>query len=127
MRLALDANRYADLTRGHRAVVQLLERAAQIFVPFVVLAELRAGFALGTHRNENEQTLDRFLGKAGVSLLWPDEGTIRCYADVFSELRRAGRPIPSNDLWIAALCIQHGVPLYTRDRHFDHIERLARL
>lgn len=127
MRLAIDANRYADLARGDPDVVRTLERAYEIWVPFVTAAELRAGFVLGSRSGENERRFALFLSKPGVFVLWADEGTTHVYADVFGALKRLGRPIRTNDLWIAALCIQHGLPLYTRDRHFDSVERLARL
>lgn len=127
MRLAIDANRYSDLARGDAAVVRMIERAEEVCIPFVVLGELRAGFALGAHAAENHRRLARFLSKPGVSVLWADEGTTHVYADVFASLRRAGRPIPTSDLCIAALCIQHGLPLYTRDRHFEWVDRLARI
>jgi len=56
-----------------------------------------------------------------------DESTTRCYADISLELRQAGRPIPTNDIWIAALCRQHELPLLSRDRHFDTLSGIQRL
>jgi tRNA(fMet)-specific endonuclease VapC len=126
MRLALDTNRYSDMCRGTAEVVELVERADAVFLPFVVVAELRAGFALGTRSAENEQVLRRFLMKPGVGLLFADEQTLHHYAVVFRQLRRQGTPIPTNDLWIGALVLQHELVLCDRDRHFDHLPQIIR-
>lgn len=125
MRLALDTNRYADLARGDAAVVMLVERAEEVLLPFIVLAELRAGFSVGTRGAENERVLRRFLMKRGVTLLFADEQTIEHYVSVFRQCRRQGTPIPTNDLWIAALVLQHGLVLCARDRHFDHLPQIV--
>ena len=126
MRLALDTNRYVDFARGDDAVVELLEHADEILLPLVVLAELRAGFAVGTRGARNEGALRRFLLRAGASLLVPDEQTTHHYAALFRQLRQQGTPIPTNDLWIAALVIQHGLVLCSRDAHFDHLPQILR-
>jgi tRNA(fMet)-specific endonuclease VapC len=125
MRLALDTNRYTDLCRDVVAVVTLVESAEVVLLPFIVLAELRAGFSLGTRTAVNERALRRFLMKPGVSVLFADERTIQHYVAVFRQLRRQGTPIPTNDLWIAALVLQHDLVLCARDRHFDHLPQLV--
>lgn len=124
MRLALDTNRYRDLCRGESDVVCAVEVATEVFLPFVVLAELRAGFAVGRRGRENERVLDAFLRKPGVRRLFADEGTTRHYAGIYRQLRQQGTPIPTNDIWIAALVIQHDLLLESRDRHFEHIPQL---
>lgn len=126
MRLTLDTNRYRDLCDGDEAVVQTIEQAETVTVPFVVLAELRAGFAVGSRGRENERILQRFLSKPGVDVLFATEGTTRAYADLYRQLRTQGTPIPTNDLWIAALVIEHGTVLYSRDEHFRHLPQLSR-
>lgn len=127
MRLALDTNRYVDLCRGVRETVRLVTTSEAVFLPFVVLAELRAGFALGSRSAENERVLRRFLLKEGVRVLFPDEQTTHHYASAFRQLRRQGTPIPTNDLWIAALVLQHDLALHARDRHFDQLPQIVRL
>lgn len=127
MRLALDSNRYTDFARGEPDVVAALETAEAILVPFVVLAELRAGFSLGRRGAQNEGTLRRFLGRPGVDVLFADEQTTHHYAALYRQLRRQGTPIPTNDLWIAALVLQHDLTLYDRDRHFDALPQLVRV
>jgi predicted nucleic acid-binding protein len=125
MRLLLDTNRYTDFVRGETAAVQTIQAATKIFLPFVSLAELRAGFACGKRARENEATLTRILQRATVSALYADAGTTHHYAAIYLQLRRQGTPIPTNDIWIAALAVQHELVLFSRDPHFQHIPQLA--
>ncbi len=124
MKVALDSNRYTDLCQGDLAVAQLLEEAAEVFLPFAVLTELRAGFAAGSRGRENEEVLQRFLRKPGIEVLYPGDTTTRTYARLYRQLRRQGTPIPINDLWIAALVVEHNLVLCSRDRHFDHLPQI---
>ena len=126
MRLALDTNAYVDLCKGVDETVRLVETADSVSLPFVVVAELRAGFAMGRKSSENERTLRRFLLVDGVGVLYPDEQTSHHYASAFRQLRHQGTPIPTNDLWIAALVLQHNLVLHSRDRHFDHLPQIVR-
>lgn len=125
MRLALDTNSYSDLCRGVPQIVGRCESAESIFLPLVVVGELRAGFAEGQHGTENERVLQQFLIQPGVDILLPDEETTFHYGAVYRQLRSQGTPIPTNDMWIAALVLQHGLVLLHRDRHFDHLAQLA--
>ncbi len=127
MRLALDTHRYVDLCRGVEETVDLVGTADVVFLPFAVVAELRAGFALGRRTAENERVLRRFLQKDGVDVLYPDDQTTLFYATVYRQLRRQGTPIPTNDLWIAALVLQHNLVLHARDRHFESVSQIARV
>lgn len=127
MKLALDTNRYVDFARGEPAVVSALESAEEIFIPLIVLGELRAGFAMGSRAAANEGGLRRLLLRPGVEVLCPDEQTTHHYAAVYRQLRQQGTPIPTNDMWIAALVLQHGLVLFARDEHFDHLPQLPRL
>ncbi len=124
MRLALDTNRYVDLCKGLEPTVGLVATAGEVVLPFVVVAELRAGFALGKRNAENERILRRFLAKPGVGILYADERTTHHYAALFRQLRRQGTPIPINDVWIAALVLQHGLTLHHRDRHFHSVPQI---
>ena len=127
MRIALDTNRYVDLCKGAAATVSLLEGADAVLLPFMVLAELRAGFAHGRRQAENEGTLRRFLLKDGVRVLFADDQTTHHYASVFRQLRKQGTPIPTNDMWLASLVLQHNLVLHSRDQHFDHLPQLVRM
>jgi tRNA(fMet)-specific endonuclease VapC len=127
VRLALDTNRYVDLCKGAEATVRLVSTAQAVFLPFVVVAELRAGFVLGKRTAENERVLRRFLLKPDVAVLFADEQTTHHYAAAYRQLRVQGTPIPTSDLWIAALVLQHNLQLHDRDRHFDHLPQIVRV
>lgn len=127
MRIALDTNRYVDLCRGVEETARLVATAEAVLLPFVVVAELRAGFALGRRAAENERVLRRFLLKDGVDVLFADDQTTFHYASVFRQLRLQGTPIPTNDIWISALVLQHSLALHGRDRHFDHLPQIIRV
>ena len=127
MRLALDTNRYTDLCRGDEAVVETIELADEIWLPFIVLGELRAGFAVGSQGSRNEAVLRRFLLKPGIGVLYADEQTTHQYGAVYRQLRKQGTPIPTNDMWIAALVLQHSLILFARDAHFDALPQLPRV
>jgi len=127
MRLALDTNRYVDFCRGVEAAVQRVQEAERIYLPFVALAELRAGFLCGTQARKNERGLTRFLNSPRVRTLYPDDQTTHHYARVFQQLREQATPIPTNDIWIAALVVQHDLVLFARDEHFDHLPQLERV
>lgn len=124
LRLALDTNRLTDLLRGDEVLAQLVETATSVSVPFVVLGELRAGFSLGTKGPDNERALRRLMEKPGVECLLASEATTRHYAQLYRQLREQGTPIPTNDLWIAALVVEHDLVLCSRDRHFSHLPHL---
>jgi tRNA(fMet)-specific endonuclease VapC len=124
MRILVDSNRYQDFCEGEPQAVHVIRRAAEIMIPFIVLGELRAGFACGTRSYKNEQTLTRFLNSPRVKQLFADEDTTHQYARLFKQLRKQGTPIPTNDLWIAALALKHDLLLFTRDNHFDHLPQL---
>jgi len=125
VRLALDTNRYRDVFNGEPETLQVLEEAELVVLPFIVVGELRAGFAGGQRRAENELTLRRFLLKPGVEVFFADEQTTHHYANLYRQLRQQGTPIPTNDIWIAALAVQHDLVLHARDKHFDHLPQLV--
>ena len=127
MKLAVDTNGYTDFARGNSAVVSAIETAEIVYVPLIVAGELRAGFAVGRHGAENESVLRQFLLRPGVEILCPDEQTTHHYGAVFRQLRAQGTPIPTNDMWIAALVLQHNLALLARDRHFDALPQLTRV
>ena len=125
MTVALDTNAYRDFMRGVAERVGLVRTVPAIVLPLIVLAELRAGFAAGNRESANAANLQRFLASPRVSVLAPDEQTTHHYARLHRQLRRDGRPIPTNDLWIAALAVQHDLVLCTADRHFRWIPQLV--
>lgn len=125
MELLIDTNRYVDMIRGVKDVCLRFDQASRLYVPFVVLAELLTGFAQGKDRQSNEAKLRRFLNKPTTDLLLPDERTPEIYARIALALKQQGKPIPTNDMWIAAQALQHGLTLDTRDGHFQHVPGLT--
>ncbi len=121
MELLFDTNAYVEVAKGNAAALQKLRRASLVHLTFVSLAELRAGFACGSKTQQNEKNLQRFLAAKRVSVLYADSETSLFYARIYATLRQNGTPIPTNDLWIAALALQHGLPVYTFDRHFNKV------
>ena len=125
-RVALDTNRLSDLFRGDQELQDFLELCLEIWVPLIVIGEIEAGFQDGGQLHRNRRLLQTVLSKATFGVLTPDTVTAHYYARLFVQLKRLGKPIPDNDLWIAALCVQHNLTLISRDRHFDRIPQLLR-
>ena len=125
MNVALDTNAYSDFMRGDAARVEVVRTARSILMPLVVLGELRAGFAAGNRESTNAANLQRFLGSPRVSVLAPDDLTTHHYAQLYLQLRDKGAAIPTNDLWIASLAVQHSLVLCTSDRHFRHLPQVV--
>jgi tRNA(fMet)-specific endonuclease VapC len=126
VRVALDTNRLTDLFQGDAQLAQKLGTCDEVWIPLFVLGEIRAGFYGGTEQHRNEILLRRLLAKPTVRVLLPRRETAEQYARLFVQLKRAGTPIPHNDLWIAALALEHDLILITRDRHFERIPQLLR-
>jgi tRNA(fMet)-specific endonuclease VapC len=126
MRVLLDTNPLTDAFRADAAVVKALEQAAEVWLPFVALAEIKAGFQAGSRLECNEALLEAFLRLPGVAVLYADRETTDVYARLFAQLRRAGTPMPTNDLWIASLAVQHQLSLMSRDEHFDKLPQVLR-
>jgi predicted nucleic acid-binding protein len=121
----LDTNGLSAMADGNTSLEPLLQQAAEIAVPVIVLGEYRYGIRQSRHRTRYERWLAEVLASCRVLVV--DEGTAGHYAEVRDELKRSRRPIPGNDLWIAALTRQHALPLLSRDRHFDFVPGLKRV
>ncbi len=123
--MILDTNALSAIAEGEPGAAKEFAHAGQVAIPVIVLGEYRFGIHRSRHRPEYERWLNEMISISKV--LEVDERTATWYAELRSQLREAGTPIPSNDAWIAALCRQHGLPLLSRDRHFDLIKGLRRL
>lgn len=117
-RMLIDTNIYSFAMRGDPQVIEMLQLAEEIGVSAITIGELLSGFKGGHRETEIRHELERFLDAPRVALYCVNEDTAGFYAAILSELRTPGRPIPTNDLWIAAVARQHGLRLYTQDRHF---------
>jgi tRNA(fMet)-specific endonuclease VapC len=120
----LDTSAYSAMLRGHQPVLDVLRRSQTVAVSAVALGELYSGFRAGNRWAENTAQLAQFLGKPSVRVLDVTEETALRYAEVDVYLRKKGRPIPRNDVWIAAVALEHGLQLLTLDGHFREIPLL---
>jgi tRNA(fMet)-specific endonuclease VapC len=123
--LILDTNALSAAAEEHRRVIEILAGAELVALPVVVIGEYRYGIAQSRHRARYRRWLDSLI--TDCTVLDITEQTTPHYAAISLELRHAGNPIPTNDLWIAALCRQHHLPLLSRDRHFDLVSGVQRL
>jgi tRNA(fMet)-specific endonuclease VapC len=121
----LDTNGLSAVADGDAALEPILNRAAELAVPVIVLGEYRYGIRQSRERQRYEEWLTDSL--PSYRILDVDQDTTIYYAAIRTELKKAGTPIPSNDVWIAALCRQHALPVVSRDRHFDSVSRLRRI
>ncbi len=124
MNLVLDTNAYSDYVRGNKSILATLNGAEIVYIPVIVIGELKRGFYYGRKVAHNLETLNAFLAKPRVKLLEVDDETADQYGHLAAFLKRNGTPIPTNDIWIAALCVQYDLPLLTRDSDFDHLSQV---
>ena len=123
-RLVLDTSAYSHLCAGRSEVLEFVAGAAVVVMPVTVLGELEAGFELGSRTEENRRVLAEFLSEPFVSVLSVTNATVGYYARIFTALRRAGTPIPINDVWIAAATMECNGHLLTFDRDYRRVEEL---
>jgi len=123
--LILDTNALSAAADREPAALKIVANAETLAVPVIVLGEYRFGIAQSRYRKDYEYWLREWI--AAVKVLEVDERTTHHYATIGLELKGMGKPIPANDLWIAALCRQHSLALLSNDRHFDVIAGLRRI
>jgi len=123
-RLAIDTNVYVAFKNNDADVVDVFRAGDVIGVDIAVIAELYAGFSLGGKEAKNRRELETFLNAPRVDVLTHDVETAEYYAMIVKKLKAKGKPIPTNDIWIAANALKHGMALYSFDRHFDEIDGL---
>jgi tRNA(fMet)-specific endonuclease VapC len=123
--LILDTNALSAAADREPAALEVVASAERLAVPVIVLGEYRLGIAQSRRRTTYENWLQQWI--ATVTVLDIDEETTHHYAAIGLELKTIGKLIPANDLWIAALCRQHGLPLVSRDRHFDLVAGVRRI
>ena len=123
----IDTNIYSHSMRAEPAVVSLLRRASRIAISSISIGELLSGFKGGTQERKNREELAEFLDTPRVSIYGVSENTAEFYAEILDGLRSAGTPIPTNDIWIAAQAMEHGLRLVSMDRHFASVAGLLLL
>lgn len=126
-RIAIDTNVYTSFKCNDQSVVEAFRDCDLIGVDIAVVAELFSGFSLGAKEKKNRQELETFLNSPRVEVLLHDLETADYYALIVKRLKAKGRPIPTNDIWIAANTMKHGLALYSLDKHFEEIEGLLLL
>jgi tRNA(fMet)-specific endonuclease VapC len=123
--ILLDTNAYSAHFKGDSRITELWESADRVMIPFIVIGELLAGFKSGNSEKVNRELLQSILASFGTEILYADIATAECYAQIAHELKAKGKPIPTNDIWIAAFARQYALPLCTLDAHFAFVEGLA--
>lgn len=123
--MILDTNALSALAANNKSLVQKLAPATRIAVTLISLGEYEFGILGSSYRSELKTWLDALLLKCDV--LQPNRDTLFYYAEIRNQLKEAGRPIPANDVWIAALVRQHTMPLVSKDRHFDWVAGVQRI
>ncbi len=122
--IAIDTNAYSAMRRGAPAAIEVIRGAVKLLVSSTTVGELLAGFEGGSKRHENRKALADFLASERVTFSPATLATSECYAHVLQSLKRRGKPIPANDIWIAASALEHGAALFTFDAHFSEVEGL---
>lgn len=126
-RLVLDTSAYSRFRAGDSRVHDFLAAAEVVLMPATVLGELHGAFEFGSRAKENRVTLAEFLAEPFVKIVPVTADVARQYGRVYASLRKAGQPIPANDMWIAAAAIDQGACLLTFDRDFEHVHGLDRV
>ncbi len=116
--MLIDTNIYSGAMRGDKEIISRLQRADAIGICAVSIGELLSGFKTGSREKTNRTELEEFLDSPRVRVYGIDETTADFYAAVLNTLKNIGKPIPTNDIWISAVALQHGLKLFTRDRYF---------
>jgi len=124
-RLLIDTNIYSYALRGDDDVVEVLRKAEEIGFSVISIGELLSGFKGGGREQKNREELEKFLDSPRVVVYSVNEDTSEFYAEILNNLRKIGMPVPTNDIWIAAVAFQNGLKLFTKDIHFKVIAGLA--
>jgi predicted nucleic acid-binding protein len=104
--------------------VNEIRKAEYIGLNLVVLGELLSGFKGGSKEEQNKKELNQFMDSPRVHFIELDKETAAFYAKIYWDLKKKGKPIPSNDMWVAASVMRHGFALFTFDEHFNYVENL---
>ncbi len=124
-RLLVDTSAYSAFFRGDAQAKEAISTCEAVYLSPIVIGELLSGFSRGRQRLQNEKELEEFLASPRVSILPIDEETAIRYAAILAGLWKVGTPIPTNDIWIAASAMQHGLELLTGDAHFSKVVQIV--
>lgn len=124
--VVVDTNILSKLFSGDSTIRKTLDRYDEILVPFIVIGELYSGFRVGTKFADNHAVLQDFIQNPNVHILQSNDETPGIYGELFAFLRKQSTPIPINDVWIAAITVQSGLPLFTLDSDFNNLPQIRR-
>lgn len=122
--ILIDTNAYVAFKRGDASVIEVIQYAETIAISPIVLGELLSGFECGNKTKKNRAELQQFLQSSRIKLFSITVDTAHFYSQIYSSLKNKGKPIPSNDMWIAAQSLENGCVLCSYDQHFKQIEGL---
>lgn len=122
--ILLDTSAYSSFMRGHELIKKRIQESEDIYINPVIIGELKAGFIKGSKKEINLRELEEFIGSPRVSIITIDEDTSERYAVILNTLWETGKPIPTNDIWIAASAMQYGLHLITTDAHFNYVTQI---
>ncbi len=125
MKILLDTNVYSEIMRGNPTLAAQVKQAEKIFMSTAVVGELLFGFRNGNRFDKNRTVLAQFLNNPFVELLSTGYTTADRFGRIASALRKKGKPIPTNDIWIAAHTMESGADLYSYDHHFSYVDGLS--
>ncbi|NLD37962.1 MAG: type II toxin-antitoxin system VapC family toxin [Desulfatiglans sp.] len=123
--ILIDTNIYTSALKGDHETIIVLQRTREIGICSITIGELLSGFKAGNREKKNREELSEFLDMPRVNVYGVDENTAEFYSAVINNLRNKGKPIPTNDIWIAAVAFQYGFPLFTKDKHFEYVPGLV--
>jgi predicted nucleic acid-binding protein len=122
--ILIDTNIYSYALKGDQDTIAVLQKAQKIGISAISIGELISGFKGGNRESQNRAELGEFLDSPRVHMYSIDEDTAEFYADILNRLKEKGKPIPTNDIWIASVARQHGLKVFSKDQHFKHISGL---
>lgn len=122
--IIVDTNAYVAYKRGDKSIIEIFQNVQEIMLTSIVLGELLAGFSCGKREGKNRDDLQKFLASTRISVLPVTFDTTNFFAQIYASLKKKGHPIPTNDMWIAALACEHGCVVCTFDKHFQAIDGL---
>ena len=122
--ILLDTSAYVAFLEGQPGICEEIRQASMIGLTPVFLAELYIGFVRDTKRDEDIKDFHAFLESPRVNIFDMTSETAKRYAKIHDDLRSRGRPIPTNDVWLAASAMEHGLELVTCDKHFEHVSQI---
>jgi len=123
--ILIDTNIYSYVLKGDGDVFEVLRKTDEIGFSVISIGELLSGFKGGGREQKNREELEIFLDSPRVVVYSVNEDTSEFYAEIINNLRKIGRPVPTNDIWIAAVAFQNGLKLFTKDTHFKAIAGLS--